>query len=80
MIYKLQRGMDMAYTIEKRDEIIVFEINRPTIHNAINGEVVEGFKQLVQRVKTDSSIKFAVITGVGEKRFVQVGISLYSIC
>lgn len=63
----------MAYTIEKRDEIIIFEINRPAIHNAINGEVVEGFKQLIQKVKTDNSIKLAVITGVGEKTFCSGG-------
>ena len=63
----------MAYTIEKRDEIIIFEINRPAIHNAINGEVVEGFKQLVQKVKTDNSIKLAVITGAGEKTFCSGG-------
>lgn len=65
--------MDMAYTIEKRDEIIIFEINRPAIHNAINGEVVEGFKQLVHKVKTDDSIKLAVITGAGEKTFCSGG-------
>lgn len=63
----------MAYTIEKRDEIIIFEINRPAIHNAINGEVVEGFKQLIQNVKTDDSIKLAVITGAGEKTFCSGG-------
>lgn len=65
--------MEMAYTIEKRDDIIIFEINRPAIHNAINGEIVEGFKQLIQNVKSDDSIKLAVITGAGEKTFCSGG-------
>lgn len=63
----------MAYTIEKKDEIIIFEINRPAIHNAINGEVVEGFKRLVQEVQNDNSIKIAVITGAGDKTFCSGG-------
>lgn len=63
----------MDYTIVKRDEIIIFEINRPAIHNAINMEVLEGFKELVHTVKNDSSIKLAVITGAGDKSFCSGG-------
>jgi len=63
----------MAYTIEKKDEIIIFEINRPAIHNAINGEVLEGFRQFIHTVKTDKAIKLAVITGAGEKSFCSGG-------
>ncbi|WP_277585744.1 enoyl-CoA hydratase/isomerase family protein [Psychrobacillus antarcticus] len=63
----------MDYTIIKREEIIIFEINRSAIHNAINMEVIEGFKELVHTVKKDSSIKLAVITGAGEKSFCSGG-------
>ncbi|WP_144509375.1 enoyl-CoA hydratase/isomerase family protein [Bacillus sp. FJAT-22090] len=63
----------MAYTIDIQGDIIIFEINRPAIHNAINGEVVEGFKQLIHNVKTNDSIKLAVITGAGEKTFCSGG-------
>ena len=63
----------MDYTLVKRDEIIIFEINRPAIHNAINMEVLEGFKELVHTVKNDSSIKLAVITGAGDKSFCSGG-------
>lgn len=63
----------MDYTIVKKDEIIIFEINRPAIHNAINMEVLAGFKELVHTVKNDSSIKLAVITGAGDKSFCSGG-------
>ncbi|ALC86158.1 enoyl-CoA hydratase [Bacillus sp. FJAT-22090] len=63
----------MAFTMEIRDDMIIFEINRPDIHNAINGEVVEGFKELIHNVKTNESIKLAVITGAGEKSFCSGG-------
>ncbi|MFJ7825058.1 enoyl-CoA hydratase/isomerase family protein [Psychrobacillus sp. NPDC096623] len=63
----------MAYTLTKRKEVIILEINRPNIHNAVNMEVLEGFKELVHKVKNDSSIKLAVITGAGEKTFCSGG-------
>lgn len=63
----------MAYTIDVTEEIIIFEINRPSIHNAINGEVMEGLKQFIHRVKISESIKVAVITGAGEKSFCSGG-------
>lgn len=64
----------MAYTLVKREGIIILEINRPGIHNAINMEVLEGFKELVLTVKNESSIKLAVITGAGDKSFCSVAI------
>ena len=63
----------MTYTLEITNDIILFEINRPNVHNAINGDVLEGFKQLVHRVKTDDSIKLAVISGAGDKSFCSGG-------
>ena len=53
--------------------MIIFEINRPAIHNAINGDVMEGFKQLIHNVKTNEEIKLVVITGAGEKTFCSGG-------
>ncbi|QFF98364.1 enoyl-CoA hydratase/isomerase family protein [Psychrobacillus glaciei] len=63
----------MAYSIEIKGEILIFEINRPTIHNAINKEVIEGFKQFIHSVKTNKTIKLAVITGAGDKSFCSGG-------
>lgn len=63
----------MTYTIEKKGQMIVFEINRPAVHNAINREVLAGFEELVHIVKKDNSIKLAVITGAGEKSFCSGG-------
>ncbi|PZX08061.1 enoyl-CoA hydratase/carnithine racemase [Psychrobacillus insolitus] len=63
----------MTYSIEIKKEMLIFEINRPAIHNAINGDVMEGFKQLINNVKTNEEIKLVVITGAGEKTFCSGG-------
>ncbi|MER2169328.1 MAG: enoyl-CoA hydratase/isomerase family protein [Psychrobacillus psychrodurans] len=63
----------MAYTIKEKDNILIFEINRPDIHNAINFNVLAGFKQLVAEVNTNKEIKLVVITGAGEKSFCSGG-------
>lgn len=63
----------MAYLIDIKDDIIIFEINRPAVHNAINGEVMKGFKELIHSVKTNEAIKLVVITGAGEKSFCSGG-------
>ena len=63
----------MTYTIVKKEQMIILEINRPAVHNAINREVLAGFEELVHTVKKDNSIKLAVITGAGEKSFCSGG-------
>ena len=63
----------MTYTIVKKEQMIILEINRPEVHNAINREVLAGFEELVHTVKKDNSIKLAVITGAGEKSFCSGG-------
>ncbi|MEK4244963.1 enoyl-CoA hydratase/isomerase family protein [Psychrobacillus sp. FSL K6-2684] len=63
----------MAYTMIEKEGILFFEINRPNIHNAINFEVIEGFRQLVNNVRTNKTSKLVVITGVGEKSFCSGG-------
>lgn len=65
--------LTLAYSIEIKNDMIIFEINRPSIHNAINEEVIEGFKQFIHSVKTTETIKLAVITGAGEKTFCSGG-------
>ena len=63
----------MAYTIKEQDNILIFEIDRPDIHNAINFDVLAGFRQLVTEVNSNKEIKFVVITGAGDKSFCSGG-------
>ncbi|MCB0442542.1 MAG: enoyl-CoA hydratase/isomerase family protein [Flavobacterium sp.] len=57
-------------TIEKKENIAIVTINRPTKLNALNKatiqELHEGFKELNE----DASVKAIIITGSGEKAFV----------
>ena len=56
--------------IEKKENIAIVTINRPTKLNALNKatiqELHEGFKELNE----DASVKEIIITGSGEKAFV----------
>jgi len=63
----------MAYTLTEDHGVLIFEIARPTIHNAINFEVLEGFEKMADIVRRNENIKLAVITGAGDKSFCSGG-------
>ncbi len=63
----------MAYTLKEDKGILIFEIDRPNIHNAINFEVLEGLEKMTEWVRQNDSVKLAVITGAGEKTFCSGG-------
>lgn len=44
-------------------------LNRPEALNALNRDVLEQLSSILDRVKTDSSVKAVIITGAGEKAF-----------
>jgi enoyl-CoA hydratase/carnithine racemase len=61
------------YKIEEmEDGVLVFTINRPEKHNAINYEVMDGLELAIQKMK-DDSLKALVITGEGDKAFCSGG-------
>lgn len=63
----------MAYLIKQKDGILTFTINRPEKHNAINSEVMEGFREVIDFVKANDDVRFLVVTGAGEKSFCSGG-------
>ncbi len=63
----------MAYTLTEKNGVLIFEIARPSIHNAINFEVLEGLEKMADIVRQNHTIKLAVITGQGEKSFCSGG-------
>lgn len=50
--------------------ILTVTINRPDKLNALNKQVFNDLKTVVQEIEKDSSIKAAIITGSGQKAFV----------
>ncbi|MEH7458806.1 enoyl-CoA hydratase-related protein [Bacillus sp. JJ1127] len=44
-------------------------LNRPEALNALNKDVLEQLSSILDRVKTDSSVKAVIITGAGKKAF-----------
>lgn len=63
----------MSYTIDEQDGVLLFTLNRPERRNAINDEVMEGFKEVINYVHTHSSVRFLVITGAGDQAFCSGG-------
>ncbi len=56
--------------LEKKDHVAIATINRPKALNALNSEVLEDLRELVDLVNADSDIYVLILTGSGEKAFV----------
>jgi enoyl-CoA hydratase/carnithine racemase len=54
---------------EKRDEIVYITLNRPEVHNAIDGETDELLRQAWTDFREDPEIRLAILTGAGDKTF-----------
>lgn len=63
----------LTYSIENRDGILSFTITREEKRNAINDEVMDGFKEVITTIQTHNDVRFLVITGKGEKAFCSGG-------
>ena len=56
--------------VEKRaDGVVWVTIDRPDVHNALNGAVLEGLKAAAQRLGADDAVRAVVFTGAGPKTF-----------
>lgn len=63
----------MVYKIENNEGIITFTIDRADKRNAINDEVMEGFKKVITYIKEHNDVRFLVVTGSGEQAFCSGG-------
>ena len=70
---KCKRGIYVAYKLDVHENHLILTINRPDIHNAINDEVMKGFKEALQFIELNQQIGYFVITGEGEKSFCSGG-------
>ena len=55
---------------ETRDSIALITINRPAVRNALNAKTVAELGEAFRRVKSDNSVRVAILTGAGDKAFV----------
>ena len=58
------------FSLEVRDGIAVFKINRPEAQNALNSECWLEIGGFADMCNSDESIKIAIITGEGKKAFI----------
>lgn len=63
----------MAYHFQEQDGVLTFIIDRPERRNAINDEVMEGFKEVITYVHDHDTVRFLVITGAGDRAFCSGG-------
>ncbi|HVY43406.1 MAG TPA: enoyl-CoA hydratase/isomerase family protein [Hyphomicrobiaceae bacterium] len=59
----------MSIDVEVADGIATITINRPERMNAMDADHYRGLSQAWMRVRDDSAIRVAIITGAGEKSF-----------
>lgn len=55
------------------NQLLVCTINRPDVRNAVDYDVMEGFKEAIHTVKNETTIKGLVITGTGTDAFCSGG-------
>jgi len=48
----------------------IITINRPKALNALNGDVLGQLEAILDRIKTDESVKVVILTGAGDKAFI----------
>lgn len=63
----------LAYRIDYIDGILTFTIDREEKRNAVNDEVMNGFKEIVTTIYENKDVRFLIITGAGEKAFCSGG-------
>src|SRR5260370_22921715 len=56
--------------LEKKNSIAYVTVNRPKVLNALNMATMEELRAGFTDIKSDSSIRVAILTGAGEKAFV----------
>jgi enoyl-CoA hydratase len=58
-----------ALTLERDGAIATLTLNRPTVLNALNAELLNELKTAIAEIASDHSIRALIITGAGPKAF-----------
>jgi enoyl-CoA hydratase len=59
---------EVLFNIE--DGIGIITINRPKAMNAMNDEVLNALEGVLDKIRTDPSVKVVILTGAGDKAFI----------
>jgi enoyl-CoA hydratase/carnithine racemase len=54
---------------ERRGPVLVVTLNRPSVRNAISGELMRELAAVVEEAERDADIRVVVVAGAGEKAF-----------
>ena len=57
--------MSYLYEVDKRN-IATVALNRPTVHNALNGELIAGLTEVFEKIGTNKAIRLVVLKGEGK--------------
>ena len=59
----------MKVTTEDAGAVRVLRINRPEVHNCVDGETATGLAEAITAFAADDAMRVLVVTGAGEKSF-----------
>ena len=59
--------------LEDRGNIAILRFNRPSVHNSLNGKLMEKWKVHLDEIETLPNIRSIIITGAGSKTFCSGG-------
>jgi enoyl-CoA hydratase/carnithine racemase len=54
---------------EQQDQILCVTLNRPSVMNSCNFELLKAMKQLFEKIHFDPNIRVVIITGAGDRAF-----------
>jgi enoyl-CoA hydratase/carnithine racemase len=55
---------------KRANGIVTVTFNRPEVHNALNGAMVDGLEKALDEIEEDKTIRCLILTGAGEKSFL----------
>lgn len=62
-------SMNQILIVEQKDNIAYLTLNRPTVLNALNEDLLLEIKKELEKIKNNPEIHAVIITGVGDKAF-----------
>ena len=68
-VYDMSNTTEPVLLAERKDAVVYLTLNRPTVLNAMNRQLLTALKEALLEVQQDAAIRAVVITGSGQKAF-----------
>jgi enoyl-CoA hydratase len=65
-LYEVRLGPDAKLTIERRGQVALFGLNRPTVHNRVDPETFQALAKAIYDYDHDDSLRAAILFGHGD--------------